>query len=118
MTDRGGDAMARVNVRFGEIDESLRILRQALDHLRRRDGELSAPLPSGTGGCAFGWAEAPQGELVVWVEIQDGLIRRVRIASPSLRNWALFDHAFPKDVLTDFAFIEHSFGLTPAGADR
>jgi Ni,Fe-hydrogenase III large subunit len=42
----------------------------------------------------------------------------VRIASPSLRNWALFDHAFPADVLTDFAFIEHSFGLTPAGADR
>ena len=35
-----------------------------------------------------------------------------------LRNWALFEHAFPKDVLTDFAFIEHSFGLTPAGADR
>ncbi len=118
VTDRAGDAMARVNVRFGEIDESLRILRQAIDHLRRRDGELSTPLPHGASGSAFGWAEAPQGELVVRVEIQDGLLRRVRIASPSLRNWALFDHAFPKDVLTDFAFIEHSFGLTPAGADR
>ncbi|MGO9754476.1 MAG: NADH-quinone oxidoreductase subunit D [Solirubrobacteraceae bacterium] len=118
VTDRGGDAMARVNVRFGEIDESLRILRQAIDHLRRRDGDLATELPSGGSGNAFGWAEAPQGELVVWVEIQDGLLRRVQIASPSLRNWALFDHAFPNDVLTDFAFIEHSFGLTPAGADR
>ncbi len=118
VTERGGDAMARVNVRFGEIDESLRILRQAIDHLRRRDGALRSTLPSGANGSAFGWAEAPQGELVVWVEIVDGVIRRVHIASPSLRNWALFDHAFPKDVLTDFAFIEHSFGLTPAGADR
>jgi Ni,Fe-hydrogenase III large subunit len=118
VTDRGGDAMARVNVRFGEIDESLRILRQAIDHLRRHDGELSTALPSGASGSAFGWTEAPQGELVVWVEIQGGLLRRVQIASPSLRNWALFDHAFPNDVLTDFAFIEHSFGLTPAGADR
>jgi formate hydrogenlyase subunit 5 len=118
VTDRGGDAMARVNVRFGELRESLRILRQAVDHLSRYDGDLRAELPLERSGSAFGWVEAPQGELVTWVEIRDGLIHRVHIASPSLRNWALFDHAFPKDVLTDFAFIEHSFGLTPAGADR
>jgi Ni,Fe-hydrogenase III large subunit len=76
------------------------------------------PLPGSRSGSAFGWVEAPQGELVIWVEIRRGIVRNVHIASPSLRNWALFDHAFPKDVLTDFAFIEHSFGLTSAGADR
>ena len=118
ITHRGGDAMARVNVRFGELFESLRILRQAIDHLRRGDGALQTPLPPGASGAAFGWAEAPQGELVVWVELRDGLVHRVHLASPSFRNWALFDHAFPQDVLTDFAFIEHSFGLTAAGADR
>jgi Ni,Fe-hydrogenase III large subunit len=115
---REGDAMARVNVRFDEIDESLRILRQTIDHLRRGHDELITPLPGGASGAGFGWAEAPQGELLIWVELRDGLIDRVHVGSPSLRNWALFDHAFPKDVLTDFAFIEHSFGLTPAGADR
>jgi Ni,Fe-hydrogenase III large subunit len=118
ITHREGDAMARVNVRFGELMESLRILRQSVDHLRRGDGRLQTPLPHAGSGSAFGWAEAPQGELVIWVEIRDGLVHRTHIASPSLRNWALFDHAFPRDVLTDFAFIEHSFGLTPAGADR
>jgi formate hydrogenlyase subunit 5 len=118
VTHREGDAMSRVNVRFGELFESLRILRQAIDQLRRGDGELQTPLPTDATGAAFGWAEAPQGELVVWVELRGGLVHRVHLASPSLRNWALFDHAFPKDVLTDFAFIEHSFGLTPAGADR
>jgi Ni,Fe-hydrogenase III large subunit len=110
--------MARVNVRFGEISESLRLLRQSIENLRRRNGELSVRLPGVGSGSAFGWAEAPQGELAIWVEIREGLVHLVHIASPSLRNWALFDHAFPKDVLTDFAFIEHSFGLTPAGADR
>jgi formate hydrogenlyase subunit 5 len=115
---REGDAMARINVRFGELSESLRISRQAIDHLRRRDGQLYTPLPEGGTGAACGWAEAPQGELLFWVELTDGLVGHVHIASPSLRNWALFDQAFPKDVLTDFAFIEHSFGLTPAGADR
>ena len=118
VVDRGGDAMARVNVRFGELFESLRMIRQAIDQLRRRTGALSVPLPVAGSGTACGWVEAPQGELVIWVEIADGVVRRVHIASPSFRNWALFDHAFPDDVLTDFAFIEHSFGLTPAGADR
>ncbi|MGH2843672.1 MAG: NADH-quinone oxidoreductase subunit D [Solirubrobacteraceae bacterium] len=115
---REGDAMARINVRFGELSESLRLIRHATEQLRRRDGEIHAPLPAAATGAACGWVEAPQGELLFWVEIHDGLLQRVHIASPSLRNWALFDHAFPKDVLTDFAFIEHSFGLTPAGADR
>ncbi|HTU95168.1 MAG TPA: hypothetical protein VMF14_04955 [Solirubrobacteraceae bacterium] len=118
VTHREGDAMSRINVRFGEAFESLRILRQAIDHLRRGDGPLITPIPSDADGAALGWAEAPQGELVVWVEIRQGVVHRVHLASPSLRNWALFDHAFPRDVLTDFAFIEHSFGLTPAGADR
>jgi formate hydrogenlyase subunit 5 len=118
VSERDGDAMARVNVRFGELSESLRILRQSIDHLRRRDGELQAALPQGGDGAAVGSVEAPQGELLVWVELREGLLANVHIASPSLRNWALFDHAFPEDVLTDFAFIEHSFGLTPAGADR
>jgi formate hydrogenlyase subunit 5 len=118
ISERDGDSMARVNVRFGELSESLRILRQTIDQLRRRDGELRAPLPELGEGAAFGWAEAPQGELLMWVELRAGRIQAVHIASPSLRNWALFDHDFPKDVLTDFAFIEHSFGLTPAGADR
>lgn len=118
VTHREGDAMARINVRFGELFESLRILRGAIDHLHRGNGELQTALPTGAEGAAFGWAEAPQGELVVWAEIRAGVVHRVHLASPSLRNWALFDHAFPNDVLTDFAFIEHSFGLTPAGSDR
>ena len=118
VTMRDGDAMARVNVRFGELSESLRILRQSLDQLATHDGKLRVKMAGRSSGAAFGWSEAPQGELVIWVEIRDEVIHRLHVASPSLRNWALFDHAFPKDVLTDFAFIEHSFGLTPAGADR
>jgi Ni,Fe-hydrogenase III large subunit len=116
-TERGGDAMARTSVRFREIDTSMRILRQAADQLGRRNGSLLAPVPPAD-GVALGWSEAPQGELVIRVALERGVIQEVHIASPSLRNWALFDHAFPADVLTDFAFIEHSFGLTPAGAAR
>jgi Ni,Fe-hydrogenase III large subunit len=117
VTRHTGDAMARVEVRFGEIRESLHLIRQMLDRLRGGGGELGAQLSAGS-GAAFGWSEAPQGELVYWVEVVEGLIQRVRIASPSFRNWQLYSEAYNGDVLTDVGFIEHSFGLTPAGADR
>lgn len=117
VTRDAGDAMARVEVRFEEIAESLHLLRQAIDQLARRDGPLLAALPDAA-GAAFGWVEAPQGELVYRVEVADDRIEHAHIASPSLRNWALFAESFRGDVLTDFAFIEHSFGITPAGADR
>ena len=108
--------MARLEVRFAEITHSLHLLRQAIDALPRADSELSA-VPN-VDGAAFGWAEAPQGELIYWVEVAAGRVQRVRIASPSYRNWPLFAESFRGDVLTDVAFIEHSFGLTPAGMDR
>jgi Ni,Fe-hydrogenase III large subunit len=110
--------MARLEVRLGEIEQSLHLTRQALDRLQRLgDGPLSTELPAGD-GAAFGWAEAPQGELVYWTELEGGSLGRVHISSPSLHNWPLFVASFRGDVLTDFSFIEHSFGLTPAGADR
>jgi formate hydrogenlyase subunit 5 len=112
-----GDAMGRLRVRFLEIAESLHIIRQAFERLDKYGPELRATLPAGS-GAAFGWAEAPMGELLYWVEVRDGTIGVARIVSPSLRNWPLFEASFRGDVLTDFAFIEHSFGLTPAEADR
>jgi formate hydrogenlyase subunit 5 len=112
-----GDAMGRLRVRFLEIAESLHIIRQAFERLDKYGPELRADLPTGQ-GAALGWAEAPMGELLYWVEVADGRIGTVRISSPSLRNWPLFVESFRGDVLTDFSFIEHSFGLTPAGADR
>jgi formate hydrogenlyase subunit 5 len=116
-TRSDGDAMARLEVRFAEIDQSLHLIRQAIDRLRRDDTEARLEVSSESGR-AFGWAEAPQGEVLYWVAVEDGRLREVRISSPSSRNWPLFSESFRGDVLTDFAFIEHSFGLTPAGADR
>jgi Ni,Fe-hydrogenase III large subunit/Ni,Fe-hydrogenase III component G len=112
-----GDAMARLEVRLGEVDQSLHLIRQALDRIEREPPELLAPLPDEAGE-AFGWSEAPMGELVYHVRLAGGRLHDVRISSPSLRNWAPLEESFRGDVLTDFSFIEHSFGLTPAGSDR
>jgi formate hydrogenlyase subunit 5 len=112
-----GDAMARFEVRLEEIDQSLHLIRQALERIDGERGALRHALPAG-GGEGYGWAEAPSGEVVYWVAVEAGRLREVRIVSPSLRNWPLLSESYRGDVLTDVSFIEHSFGLTPAGADR
>lgn len=112
-----GDAMARLDVRLQEIDESVHLIRQGLERLDRTPDEITAHVET-QDGVACGWAEAPMGEVVYRVAVRDGRIAECRIVSPTLRNWPLFAKSFRGDVLTDFSFIEHSFGATPAGADR
>lgn len=115
-TAPGGDAMARMEVRFDEIDQSLHLIRQALERFERLpDVRRATAVGSGS---ACGWAEAPMGEVVYRVAIANSTVEEAHIVSPSLRNWPLFAESFRGDVLTDFSFIEHSFGLTQAGADR
>lgn len=110
-----GDALARQLVRNDEIWSAFHLIRQVLD-------ELDAPLPPSLTtplepqkGEAFGWAEAPQGEVLYLVCVEDGRLTRVKPRSASFHNLALFTAAFPKDITTDFAFIEASFGISIAG---
>jgi formate hydrogenlyase subunit 5 len=112
-----GDAMARLDVRLQEIDQSLHLIRQALERIERLPGELLVPVAA-TDAEACGWAEAPMGEVVYSLRLEAGAVAEAHVVSPSLRNWPLFSESFRGDVLTDVSFIEHSFGLTEAGADR
>ncbi len=67
----------------------------------------------------IGWGEAPQGELVYWVAIERGAVSELHIALAVVPQLAAVRRAsFRGDVLTDFGFIEHSFGLTAAEATR
>jgi formate hydrogenlyase subunit 5 len=112
-----GDVLARQQVRSEEISGSFHLIRQAIDRLEevvRGDHSWAVAIGAPT-GLALGWAEAPQGEVLYLVEIDDGALMRVKPRSASFHNLALFHTAFPKDILTDFAFIEASFGLSVAG---
>jgi formate hydrogenlyase subunit 5 len=112
----GGDAMTRLRVRFEEIAEAFRLIRQALiDFPERRRPTLLAPcdLPDGR---ATGWAEAPQGEVIYDLTVEDGRVTRCQPRSASFHNLVLMHEVFAGDILTDFPFIEASFGLSVAGA--
>ncbi len=115
---RDGDALARLNVRWDELRQAFDLIRQAAHGLVAvGDGPLALPCGPAEGRAA-GWAEAPQGEVIYDVAIDDGLISRCHSRSASFHNLPLFAEVFAGDILTDFPFIEASFGLSVAGAAR
>ncbi|NES17008.1 MULTISPECIES: NADH-quinone oxidoreductase subunit C [Micromonospora] len=108
-----GDALARLRVRVREIDESFRLIRAAADRLDTT-GPLAAPCTPDDGR-GIGWAEAAQGEVLYAVHVTGGRITRCAPRSASFHNLALFGEVFTGDILTDFPFVEASFGLSIAG---
>jgi formate hydrogenlyase subunit 5 len=111
-----GDALARLEVRVDEIASAFHLLRQVVDELAEaRMGPLRADCTA-VNGRAVSWAEAPQGEVLYDVRIEGGRIARCRGRSASFHNLVLMHEVFAGDILTDFPFIEASFGLSVAGA--
>ncbi|WP_343601097.1 NADH-quinone oxidoreductase subunit C [Mycobacterium sp.] len=113
--DDRGDALARLRVRWSEIDIAGDLIARTCDRLSAiSDTAMCAPV-SAVDGFALGWAEAPQGEVLYGLEIRDGTIGRCFARTASFHNMLLFHDVFGGDVFTDFPFIEASFGLCYAG---
>jgi len=110
-----GDALARLRVRWEEVDQAFGLIRQAAEDLAERAGDPARLPCEPVRGRAAGWAEAPQGEVVYDVELAGGRIVRGQPRSASFHNLVLMHEVFTGDILTDFPFIEASFGLSVAG---
>jgi formate hydrogenlyase subunit 5 len=113
-----GDALARLEVRVDEIGAALHLIRQAADELADAGGDPLRARWEPADGRGTGWAEAPHGELLYDVRVEDGRITRCRIRPASFHNLVLMHEVFAGDILTDFPFIEASFGVSVAGAAR
>jgi formate hydrogenlyase subunit 5 len=111
-----GDAMARLRVRWEEVESSFGLLRLAAGDLAERAGDQLRVRCEPADGRALGWAEAPQGEVLYDLSLAGGRIARCHPRSASFHNLVLMHEVFAGDILTDFPFIEASFGLSLAGA--
>jgi len=112
-----GDAMTRLRVRFEEVAQAFRLIGQALSDLPERGQASPLRVPCDPlDGRAVGWAEAPQGEVLYDLAVEDARIARCQPRSASFHNLVLMHEVFAGDILTDFPFIEASFGLSVAGA--
>ncbi len=112
-----GDVAARVAVRFDEVFESLRLVRQIATRLPQGAvrAPLGAPQPGGRGA---GWVEGWRGEVLVAIELdRDGRIRRCHCHDPSWQNWPVLEHAVIGNIVPDFPLINKSFNLSYSGQD-
>ena len=137
-----GDAHARLLVRVGEIEQSIKIIRQVLDKIpdgpilaeRYLDLLTSKMRVEKTGiikfpavftglkprrGEATSRVEAGRGELFYHV-ISDGSPQpyRFRIVTPSFRNVIAFKHALQGQKLADIPAVYGSLDYFPPEADR
>ncbi len=111
-----GDAMARMEVRFQEVESSLALIGAAIGSLT--DGPTRAEVGPFTEENSLGAAESARGETLYWLE--PDAPRRLgfcKLRAASFVNFGIFNRVFDSQVLTDFSFIEHSLGLSPAGCD-
>ena len=114
--ERNGDVAARATVRFTEIGESLRLIRQIVAQLPA--GRMSTALRSEPDKRGFGWVEGWRGDVLVALETgRDGKIRRCHCHDPSWQNWPALEHAAVDNIVPDFPLINKSFNLAYAGSD-
>lgn len=116
-TQQGGDVAARVAVRFDELFESLRLIRELCAGLP--DGAPAAALElPGRAARGVGWVEGWRGEVLAALDLgADGRILRCHCHDPSWQNWPVLEHAVIGNIVPDFPLINKSFNLSYSGHD-
>ncbi|HSJ80728.1 MAG TPA: NADH-quinone oxidoreductase subunit C, partial [Thiobacillus sp.] len=116
-TQRRGDVLARAEVRFSEVTESMRLIRDLITRLPA--GDIHSPLMPVQDVCeGLGWVEGWRGEVLVAVRIgADGRLDRVHPHDPSWQNWPLLEVGQLGNIVPDFPLINKSFNLSYSGAD-
>jgi Ni,Fe-hydrogenase III large subunit/Ni,Fe-hydrogenase III component G len=115
--DDRGDVAARVAVRFAEVFESFRLIREICGGLPAGAirADVAAPTRAAIGA---GWVEGWRGEVFVALELApDGTIRRCHCHDPSWQNWPVLEHAIIGNIVPDFPLINKSFNLAYSGHD-
>lgn len=114
-----GDVNGRVWIRILEVSQSIRLVRQLLDHLP--EGEV-APDPRAIGvtspceGAAL--VEGFRGDIFVWLRFDaDGTIARCHLRDPSCFQWPVLEAAIEGNIVADFPLCNKSFNCSYAGHD-
>jgi Ni,Fe-hydrogenase III large subunit len=112
-----GDVFARAYVRWLEIQNSIRFIREELQELP--EGALQVSVPALTPeSIVVSLVEGWRGE-ICHVAITDdaGKFRRYKVVDPSFHNWSGLALALRGQEISDFPLCNKSFNLSYAGFD-
>ncbi len=117
ITQKEGDALARMEVRAEEIVNSCQYL---VNHLRASDSWYETEKKENeftkADGKGYAVANSPSGALGYYVEVKDGKMQHVGIFTPSYPGMHAVSHMLEGLIFTDFPFVFESFGVHFADA--
>ena len=109
-----GDVDARIWIRIREVEQSLALIEQILDHLP--PGSWRGELANSAGeGVAL--VEGFRGDVLVWLRIADGAVQRCHLRDPSWFQWPLLEAAIEGNIGADFPLCNKSFTCSYTGHD-
>jgi Ni,Fe-hydrogenase III large subunit len=112
-----GDALARVLVRWLEVQRSLDFVIEQIMSLPRGPIRVECG-PLGRDELVVAMTEGWRGEIAHVVITDDaGRIRRYKVTDPSFHNWRGLAAALPGNQISDFPLCNKSFNLSYAGHD-
>jgi Ni,Fe-hydrogenase III large subunit len=119
---RGGDVLARFNVRVDECAASIDLLAALLPRVAAAEGTQepspATTLASGRPGHGLGVVEGWRGTIVHRVEVTAaGTLSRVKVVDPSFFTWPALPLALGDTIVPDFPLTNKSFNLSYAGND-
>ena len=122
VTETSGDVAARVQLRFREVFESLRLCRTLLAELSHTSLEASTIVASvpiaEPNRLGIGIIEGWRGPVMVALETgPNSAIYRCHAHNPSWQNWPLLEYAILGNIVPDFPLINKSFNLSYSGQD-
>jgi Ni,Fe-hydrogenase III large subunit/Ni,Fe-hydrogenase III component G len=113
----GGDVAARVEVRFDEAAECVRLMERILLELPGGAHAVEIPIPD-EGAFGVGMIEGWRGPVVLAIHAgAGGTIERCHPHDPSWQNWPVIEHAVIDNIVPDFPLINKSFNLSYSGHD-
>ena len=118
-----GDCWDRYMVRMREIEESAKIVRQALDQYEQLPpGEVRAKVPRALKvppGEVYMRTEAPRGEIGFYI-VSDGGLKpyRVKVRAPSFSNLSVFHEISRGGMIADIVLILGSVDIVLGDIDR
>jgi Ni,Fe-hydrogenase III large subunit/Ni,Fe-hydrogenase III component G len=111
-----GDVNARVWVRIREVEQSLGLIEQILRHLP--GGAIREKIdPDSDMREGLGIAEAFRGDVLAWVRLEGGVVRRCHLRDPSWFQWPLLEAAIEGNIVADFPLCNKSFNCSYSGHD-
>jgi Ni,Fe-hydrogenase III large subunit len=109
-----GDVNARVWIRIQEVEQSLELVDQIVEHLP--SGPISAPVPAASAeGVAL--VEGFRGDVFAWVRMRGETVDRCHLRDPSWFQWPLLEAAIEGNIVADFPLCNKSFNCSYSGHD-